>query len=61
MIKQQTLLEVKAGERTYELACSPDSPLGELYDAICAMKSFIVQRINEEQQKETPETKVVSE
>lgn len=58
MIKQQIKLEVKAGERVYELACSPDSPLGELYDAISAMKSYVVQRINEQLEEEKPKEKV---
>lgn len=52
MIKSKTVLEVKRNDRIYQLECEPDSPLGEVYDALCAMRSFVVQRINEQQQAE---------
>ena len=45
MIKQKTILEVKIGERCYELYCSSDSPLGELHDALLQMKGFCVDKM----------------
>lgn len=45
MIKNNTILEVKIGERIYQFQCSPDSPLGETYDALQQMKAFIVQKM----------------
>lgn len=45
MIKHNTILEVKIGERIYQFECSPESPLGELHDALHQMKSFIIQKI----------------
>ena len=45
MLKNNTVLEVKIGERNYQFHCSPDSPLGELHDALHQMKTFIVQKI----------------
>ncbi|HJZ04558.1 MAG TPA: hypothetical protein VJ327_01695 [Patescibacteria group bacterium] len=45
MIKQRTILEVKIGERLYELHCGADSPLGELHDALMRMKGFTVDRM----------------
>lgn len=52
MIKNKTVLETKVNERAYRLECSPDSPLGELHDAICEMKSYVVQMIHEANAKE---------
>lgn len=45
MIKQKTILEVKIGERAYELYCPSDSPLGELHDALLQMKGFCVDKM----------------
>ena len=48
MIKQKTVMEVVKGERTYELSVSPDSPLGEVYDALNQMRNHIINKIEEE-------------
>jgi len=45
MIKNKTVLEVKIGERVYELTCATDSPLGELHDALMQMKGFCVEKM----------------
>ncbi len=45
MIKHNTILEVKIGERIYQFQCSPESTLGELHDALHQMKAFIIQKI----------------
>lgn len=58
MIKNITSLQVKIGERLYKLFCDVDSPIGEVHDALCQMKGFIVTRINEAhnaEKKESPE------
>lgn len=52
MIKSQTIIEIKSGERNYTFECSPDSPLGEIHDALFQMKSIIVQQIVKEHEKE---------
>lgn len=52
MIKSQTIIEIKIGERNYTFECSPDSPLGEIHDALFQMKSIIVQQIVQEHEKE---------
>lgn len=57
MIKTKTVLEVKIGERTFCLECDPLSTLGELFDAVSRMQLFIVERINQSQQKTKEETK----
>ncbi len=49
MLKQQAVLEVKVGERVYNLSLDALSPLGEVYDALCQMKGYIVQRMVDEQ------------
>lgn len=46
MFKQKLHLEVKGKEdRVYRLECEPNSPLGEIHDALCAMKNVVVQQI----------------
>lgn len=47
MLKQITALEVKLGERLYQLVCEADSPIGEVHDVLQQMKSYIVERINQ--------------
>lgn len=58
MIKQKTVLEVKIGERIYEMCMSPDSPLGEIYDALSQIRLFVVNKINEQNKLESPEKDV---
>ena len=45
-LKNKTILQVKVGERTYEMECYSEAPLGEVYDALLQMKSYVVDRIN---------------
>jgi hypothetical protein len=54
MIKSKTFLEMKIGEHNFEFVCSPESSYGQVYDALCHMKSFIVNKINEIEQNEKP-------
>lgn len=51
MLKNKAVLEVKIAERTYSLELSNDSPLGEAYDAITQMRSYVINRINDENEK----------
>lgn len=55
MLVQKSALEVKVGTRTYTLECASDSPLGELYDALCQMQSYVIGRIIESQKGSTKE------
>ena len=58
MINNKTVLEVKTGERDYILSLDPLSPLGEVFDALSQMMSYVVQKINEAQpKKEADEVK----
>lgn len=52
MLKSKSILEVKIGERTYELLCPQDSPLGEVHDSICQMKKYIIDRMVDVQKAE---------
>lgn len=47
MIKNVTSLEHKIGERTYQFNCDPNSPLGEIHDALIIMRNFILQKMQE--------------
>ncbi len=56
MIKSKTLLEHKIGERVYEFHCDPNSPLGELHDALTVMRNFIIDKIRDiDSEKKAPE------
>ncbi len=55
----RTIIEVKIGERTYNFECSPDSPLGEINQALVSMNSYVLARIDEAQKiKEAAEEPV---
>ncbi len=54
MLKQTAILEVKIGERVYQLLLPSDSPLGEVHDALFQMRSFVVGKINEAQNIDKP-------
>lgn len=47
MLSTQVKLEVEVGERCYQFLCPNDAPIGEVHDALCTMKSFVVNRIQE--------------
>lgn len=53
MLKNKSVLEVVKGAREYQFSCEPDSPLGEVFDALCQMKSYVVEKINEAQATES--------
>lgn len=57
MLKTQTILEVKIGERIYTLHLDPQSPLGEAYDAVTQMRGYIIDKIVEENEKSKPKEK----
>jgi len=52
MIKSKTILEVNVGERVYELSLHPESPIGEVFDALCKMQSYVIDRIKQSQPPE---------
>lgn len=54
MLKTHAKLEVKIGERVYELHLPADSPLGEAHDALYQMRNFIVGKIMEAQKSDAP-------
>lgn len=51
-LRNRTTLEVKVGDRTYSMDCNSDSPLGEVYDALTQMRSYIVERITTQSDNE---------
>jgi hypothetical protein len=54
MLKQSAQLEVKIGERVYQLNLPSESPLGEVHDALFQMRSFVINKINEAQKLDAP-------
>lgn len=57
-ILNRTVLEVKIGDRFYNLECSPDSPLSEINQALVSMNGYVLNRMEEQKKKseEAPET-----
>jgi hypothetical protein len=53
MIKNKLLLEIVKGDRTYQMVLSPDSPLGECFDVLSEMRGYILDRIIEENKKQS--------
>lgn len=47
MHKMRSILEVTIGERSFKLECAPESTLGEIYDALSQMKSFVIEKMKE--------------
>jgi len=47
MLKQQLVLEVVKGERTYQLHLPQGCPLGEINDVLYEYRTFIMQKMQE--------------
>ena len=58
MFKSVAILEVKAGtsdnERIHRYECPPETPYGEVYDSLCAMKAFVLEEMKKQADKELP-------
>ncbi len=54
MLKNKTVLEVKIGERNYLLECDPNSPLGELHDALAQMINFVIDKMQQQAAMTSP-------
>lgn len=52
MIKQAVKLEVVKGDRVYQLDLPMNAPLGEVYDVLYEMRSFVISKINESQKSD---------
>lgn len=46
MLKTHAQLEVTIGENVYQLHLPADAPLGQTFDALFQMRSFVVEKIN---------------
>jgi hypothetical protein len=51
MISNKVVLEAKIGERSYQLICSNDAPLGEAHDALCQFKAYVIEKMQEAEKK----------
>lgn len=49
--ENKTSLKVERNGREYYFVCDNDSPLGEVFDILCIMKSHIVKSIKDEDEK----------
>lgn len=47
MLKHYVCLEVKKNERIYRLSCDNESPLGETYDVLTEMMSYVSEKMKE--------------
>lgn len=55
MLNNIAKLEVKIGERDYQLLCEVDSPIGEVHDALSQMKLFVINKMKEVESPPKPE------
>jgi len=60
-ILQRTILEVKIGERFYNFECAPDSPLGEINQALASMNNYVLSRIEEAKKAQEAEKEELKE
>jgi hypothetical protein len=61
MLKTNAQLEIKIGERVYQLNLPSDAPLGEAHDALFQMRSFVISKINEAQQADKEKEQKIEE
>lgn len=47
MLNNIAKLEVKIGERAYQLLCEVDSPIGEVHDVLSQMKLYVINKMKE--------------
>lgn len=52
MLKQSSILSVVIDDKSYQLICDSDSPLGSLHDALMQMKGWSVDRMIKAQKEE---------
>jgi hypothetical protein len=55
MFNQIGKLEVKFGERVYQLLCEVDSPIGEVHDALSQMKLYVINKMKDIESPPKPE------
>lgn len=63
MLKFNNVLEHKIEDRLYKFMCAHDSPIGEIYDSLSRMISFVAQQIAaaEKAKEEEKEKKACAE
>lgn len=47
MLKNSVKLQVEKNERKYSFDCEPNAPLGEIFDVLCEMREYILNRMND--------------
>lgn len=47
-------LHVSKDEKDYTFSCANDSPLGEVFDALCQMRNHVYELIKTEHEKDKP-------
>ncbi len=55
MLNNIAKLEVKISEKTYQLLCEVDSPMGQVHDALSQMKLFVINKMKEVEIPPKPE------
>lgn len=56
MQSNKICFEIKKDDRSYQLYCSPEAPLGELYDVLGMMTNHVLEIMKRTQ--ETEKTKI---
>jgi len=58
MFRAKSYLEVKVGERVYQIMCNDDSPLSELIDVLDMVKKQVQGVLEEIEKKKSEEAKL---
>lgn len=52
MLKTKTVLEATVNDKIACMECPPNMSLGELFDALCIMRGFIIDRMKDAQKQD---------
>ena len=58
MFRAKSYLEIKVGERVYQIMCNDDSPLSELIDVLDMVKKQVQGVLEEIEKKKSEEAKL---
>lgn len=61
MIKNKTVMEIKKDERIYQFIIESTSPLGEIFDVLTQMKSYVLKAIQDAEKSQEKQEESQSE
>jgi hypothetical protein len=61
MIKNNVIIEITKNEKNFQLICPMESPLGDVYDVLYAMRDEVMKIMNQNHDSEAPKKKECNE